>query len=82
MKYHCGPSWAPEWLKKILSYKFNASCKIHDLDYTTTKYTRKEADVRFLYHMMRQAEGSILWESMAILYFMIVRFFGVFSWGK
>ena len=33
-KYHCGPENAPKWVRRILSYKFNASCKIHDMDYS------------------------------------------------
>lgn len=82
MKYYCGPDWMPEWALKIASIKFNASCKIHDLDYESPqKFTRLEADIRFLHHMMRQARGYLFWEIMALIYFLLARLAGRFSYG-
>lgn len=83
-QYYCGPNWGwfPELLKRPLSYRFNASCKIHDLDYGSPKYSRFQADIRFLYHMMRQAEGSLFWELVAVLYFLAARVAGWLSWSK
>jgi len=79
--YYCGAWWTPKWIRRILSFKFNASCKIHDLDYKTTRFTREEADTRFLLHMIRQAKGSILWEGFATIFYLFVRFLGKLSYG-
>lgn len=81
-KDYCGPYWMPSWLRKLLSSKFNASCKIHDLDYTSSKFTQKEADVRFLIHMIRQAKTSKFWRFIATLYYLAVRIGGKFSWRR
>jgi len=70
----------PEWARKLASTKFNASCKIHDLDYDSKKFSRLQADTRFLAHMLRQAEDSLLWELVAVWYFVIVRTLGRLSW--
>ncbi|NVM37758.1 MAG: hypothetical protein HWN81_19355 [Candidatus Lokiarchaeota archaeon] len=81
MKYYCGSWWTPRWVRRILSVKFNASCKVHDLDYHTTKFTREEADTRFLLHMVKQAKGSIFWEIIATLFYIFVRMLGKLSYG-
>jgi hypothetical protein len=76
-KYHCGYKDSPEWLRKILSIKFNASCKIHDMDYNKkSPYSKLQADLRFLEHCIRQAQDSKFWLFMAYLGFFIVRFLG------
>lgn len=80
-KYYCGAWWTPKWIRKIISTKFNASCKVHDLDYKTTKFTREEADTRFLLHMIRQAKGSIFWEVIATFFYLFVRMLGKLSYG-
>lgn len=83
-KYYCGPSWRyfPDWLRRILSYKFNESCKIHDQDYSSGKLTKEEADQKFLENMLKQAEGSSFWTSMAHAYYRATKMFGSFSWKK
>jgi len=32
-QYHCGAWWTPKWVRRIISTRFNASCKVHDMDY-------------------------------------------------
>lgn len=80
--YYCGAWWTPKFIRRILSVKFNASCKIHDLDYKTVKFSREEADTRFLLHMVRQAKGSILSEVLATVFYIFVRMMGKLSWGE
>ena len=72
----------PKCLRKILSTKFNASCKVHDLDYTTAKYNRDEADARFQDHMNRQARHSLWWRFIAFSFYLAVRVGGKLSWKK
>ena len=79
---YCGPFWAPSRLRRVLSGKFNASCKIHDLDYESKKFSRKVADKRFLDHMLRQSEKSIVWRIVAYFYYISVRIGGRISWKK
>ena len=81
-KYYCGAWWTPEWVRRILSIRFNASCKVHDLDYATTRFSREEADARFLLHTIRQAKSSIFWKVVAIIFYISVRLMGKLSWGK
>ena len=81
-KYYSGATWVPRWLRKIFSTRFNASCKVHDMDYTTTKFTREEADTRFLMHMIRQSKGSIFFECLATFYYIFVRILGKLTWGS
>ena len=80
--YYCGPWWMPNFIRRIFSYKFNASCKIHDLDYASGEFTRLEADVRFFSHMSRQANGWLFWEMVAVLYYVMARFVGRMSWKR
>jgi hypothetical protein len=79
--YYCGAWWTPKWIRRILSVKFNASCKVHDMDYKTTRFTREEADTRFLLHMIRQAKGSVVWEITATMFYLFVRMLGKLSYG-
>ncbi len=79
---YCGPYWMPSFLRRILSSKFNASCKIHDLDYETTRFTRDEADARFQDHMNRQSGMNYVWRLIAFMYYTAVRVGGKLSWGK
>ena len=81
-QYHCGAWWTPKIIRKILSLRFNASCKIHDLDYATTLFDREKADTRFLLHMIRQSKSNILHETTATLYYISVRILGKLSWGN
>ena len=70
----------PKILRRIASIKFNASCRIHDMDYNTHKYNRLEADIRFFNNMIKQANGSWFWEVMAAVYFVLTRTAGRISW--
>ena len=82
-KDYCGPWWMPSWMRKLLSGKFNASCRIHDRDYSpSTKFTRKEADVRFKDHMLRQSKDSKKWKMISYIYYMFVRIGGSLSFKK
>lgn len=81
-KYYCGATWTPKWIRRILSIRFNASCKIHDLDYESTRFDREEADTRFLLHMIRQSKGNIFWEIIATIYYIFVRMLGKLTWGS
>ena len=81
-KDYCGPFWMPKFMRIWLSDKFNASCKIHDMDYGSKKFTRKEADVRFLEHMTRQAKDSKWWKFVAKGYYYAVRLGGKLSWDR
>lgn len=80
MKYYCGPSFLPTWVRRILSYKFNISCKIHDEMYSSKNLSRDEADELFFYHMLIQAEGTVFWTLMAHVYYCLVRCGGRLFW--
>ena len=82
MKDYCGPYWLPKFMRRFLSSKFNASCKIHDLDYDTQKFSQQEADIRFITHMIKQCHGRFLWEVLACVFFIFVRIGGKLSWTK
>jgi len=79
-KDYCGPNWMPSCIRRIFSNKFNASCKIHDMDYESKEYSRDEADARFQDHMNRQAKHSLKWRFIAFCYYFIVRLGGKLSW--
>ena len=79
-KDYCGPFWMPTFMRKWLSKYFNASCKIHDLDYESKKYNRTQSDIRFLVHMLKQANGAKSLEAIAIAYYVFVRIGGRISW--
>ena len=81
-KDYCGPYWVPSLLRRLVSNKFNASCKIHDMDYESQKYSRYESDVRFKQHSLRQAKSSKFWRAVAILFYIMVRIGGRISYGK
>ena len=79
-KYYCGSWWVPRFIRKILSIKFDASCRIHDLDYRHKEFKREEADTRFLFHMIRQSKNSVFWEFIATAFYIFVRVLGKLSW--
>tara|TARA_R110000772_G_scaffold242529_1_gene355138 strand:+ start:119 stop:433 length:315 start_codon:yes stop_codon:yes gene_type:complete len=80
-QYYCGSWWTPRFIRKILSFRFNASCKIHDLDYASKEFDREEADTRFLLHMVRQSKGSFFFELIATVFYIFVRMLGKLSYG-
>jgi len=76
-KYYCGYKKSPKFIRKMLSYKFNDSCKIHDKNYNkNSKMTRYEADKIFLEDCKKQAKGSLFWLIMAYLYYFSVKLLG------
>ncbi len=81
-KFYCGPYWMPECIQKIMSKHFNASCKIHDMDYASKQYDQNHADRRFLDNMITQCKGRFLLEVLACGYFIAVRIGGKLSWKK
>ena len=76
-KYYCGYKKSPKFIRKILSYKFNESCKIHDENYSKkSELTRYEADDKFLKDCKKQANGNKFWIIMAYLYYFSVKLLG------
>lgn len=76
-KYHCGPTNAPKWLRKALSYKFNESCEIHDRNYAPdSTIAQRKADRKFLRDMIKQSRLNIFWILIALIYYITVRLFG------
>ena len=77
----------PKWIRRFLSDQYNASCKLHDIDYDRQLHSRKECDKRFLTHMKRQANRKaglkrILWLFMAYIFYIGVRVGGKASWKQ
>jgi len=81
-KDYCGPYWLHPKIRRLLSIKFNASCKIHDEDYENAIFTQKQADRRFISHTLRQSKGNILWILVGVLMYIGVRLGGWISYGK
>ena len=76
-KHHCGNVNAPKWIRKILSCKFNASCRLHDIHYgKNTKYSRKVADLKFKKNMLKQAKNNVVWKVLANIFYLTVRILG------
>lgn len=82
MREYCGPFWMPKAIRRILSKKFNASCKIHDLDYASKKYSRKQADLRFKVNTLKQAGNSKFWRFIAKIFYLAVRIGGQISYNR
>jgi len=81
-KDYCGPEYFPKFLRRFLSNKFNASCKIHDIDYDKSGFSRKESDKRFLKNMKHQAGSNIMYKMFAYAYYLGVRIGGIFSYKE
>lgn len=80
-KYFCGPSYLPQWATKMFSSKFNEACRIHDVDYSTKRVTREQADATFLRNMLDKCDG--FWSrAKAHLMYKLVRTFGGNRYGK
>jgi hypothetical protein len=67
-------------MRRILSVKFNESCRIHDEDYTKQELTKEEADKKFLDNMLEQAGESRFWRWAAGWYYWAADKFGGASW--
>lgn len=81
-KEACGSYWMSKRLRRFLSSRYNASCIIHDLDYESEKYSQKEADERFLKHMLKQVKGKVFPTILAYCFYAAVRIGGKLSYGK
>lgn len=71
-KYYCGKYSLPRWVRKLLSPRFNESCKIHDIHHVTEIVTHQEADRIFLENMKHQAGSNLYWKVMARVYYVAV----------
>jgi hypothetical protein len=72
-KYYCGYDSSPTWIRKLLSIKFNASCRIHDLDYEqNSPFSQEEADQRFFQNMVKQSKGNLFWLFLACIFYKAV----------
>ena len=81
-KYRCGPGWFPEWLRRILSVRFNLACAAHDIAYEKDGLSKKEADQQFLSNMLELAGRSPFWILMAYVYYAVARAFGHLRYGS
>ena len=77
----CGPQSAPEFFRCWLSDKFNLACIFHDIDYTRSKYTRKQADKIFLRRMLKQSK-NFKDRCVARCFYFMVRIFGFMFYEK
>ena len=68
----------PLWFRKLISVKFNKSCKIHDVYYVAHNIDNQDADLIFLEHMYLQAGDSLYWKCIAYGMFLNVRIFQFF----
>lgn len=85
--YYCGAYYFPEFVRKILSLKFNMACKLHDRLYKYKSFngkpvTRKEADKIFYIYMMRLSGENKLLQMKARIYYYSVVYFGIKSWTE
>lgn len=84
IKNYVGFSFMQSWLKPPLWFLFNADAKIHDRNYKKggDSMDRMTADTGFLWRMLSDANKQICLNNKkravysAIIYFMLVRFFG------
>ena len=78
--YYCGPKYFPQWLRKILSKKFNAACEFHDKGYSLGA-DRWKSDKCLLAEMIVVSDSTID-VLRAVLYYLVVRTFGRFHWSN
>lgn len=79
--YHCGPFWFPEWLKRILSKKFNDACAYHDEQYEKQNLPKDYIDDVWL-GMMIDRSGTKWDLVVAYTFFSIMVIFGWTSWHR
>lgn len=72
-------TFSPDWIGK---YYIGECCKLHDVQYRKAKksMTRKEADLMFLYFLMRKLPRYLYF--IAYLYYFAVRLFTGPSWKR
>jgi len=75
-QYRCGPGWFPEWMRRILSVRFNLACAAHDSAYAAGVDSREAIDRKFLSNMLELAGWNPFWILMAYLYFAVALAFG------
>lgn len=77
----CGPGWFPEWLRRVLSTRFNLACAVHDDAYGVGALPREEIDKKFLENMLELAGWNPFWILTAYLYYAVARVFGPLRYG-
>lgn len=77
----CGPTYAPKFVRRFLSCKFNIACINHDANYDEGILTRKECDEIFLSEMLEISFNK--WDSLvAYIYYCSVRLFGYSQYNR
>jgi len=81
-RYHCGVNrFMPKWVRRILSYKFNEACFVHDVDHNSGM-DMKLADRRFYEHMQEIAGTNPFLQAQALAYYTAVRIFSNYKTWK
>ena len=75
-KYRCGPGFFPEWLRRILSVRFNLACAAHDASYEAGGAPKEAIDRKFLSNMLQLAGWNPFWIMMVYVYYAVARLFG------
>ena len=78
----CGPGCFPEWLRRILSVRFNSACRDHDDAYGDAVLPQKVIDKKFLADMLRLAGWNPFWILVAYFYYAVARIFGHWRYPK
>ena len=74
--YRCGPGWMPEWMRRLLSIRFNSACAAHDSAYQAGLVSKRESDRKFLSNMIGLAGWNPFWYLMAYVYHWAALTFG------
>lgn len=74
--YRCGPGFFPEWVRAILSVRFNPACAAHDNSYEAGLRSREEIDEQFLDDMLVLAGWNPFWILVAYAYYAAARIGG------
>ncbi len=65
--FSCGPQWWPKILRKFLSQRFEAECKVHDAMYAEG-VARSDADRLFRQGLKERAGDDFRWQVAAFLF--------------
>ncbi len=76
--YYCGPQWWPKIIRRWLSQKFNAECKLHD-DMYEAGFSRAVSDDDFLKGMLHKAGDDKGDKAIAYVYGNAVKLLGWLS---
>jgi len=66
----------PEWMRRVLSCKFNSACAAHDSAYSAGLMSREEIDRKFLKDMLILAGPNPFCVLMAYAYYLMARIGG------